>query len=202
MCVDKRNGNWFAVEAKSFEFMVEGEGKKTKYFITERSRGKASWIRFGVEGLFNLLKGVEECRNAFAPVRRSLVWRENGRFFRLECKENKGGRLLLCSAKDVEGKKHRLFFPEGRGFLNGWALLAEKLRGLGLKPLQEEIPMSLTTTVPTKEEGKERKGPSKDKVPFGGHPDDKAREEGNYRVDNAVWVDAGDCGYGKALGLL
>ena len=27
MCVDERNGNWFAVEAKSFEFMVEGEGK-------------------------------------------------------------------------------------------------------------------------------------------------------------------------------
>ena len=50
---------------------MEGEGKKTKYFITEWSRGKASWIRFGVEGLFNLLKGVEECRYAFTPVRRS-----------------------------------------------------------------------------------------------------------------------------------
>ena len=30
----------------------------------------------------------------------------------------------------------------------------------------------------------------------------KAREEGNCRVDNAVWVDAGDCGSGKALGQL
>ena len=202
MRVDERNGNWFAVEAKSFQFTVEGEGKKTKYFITERSRGKASWIRFGVEGLFILLKGVEECRNASTPVRRSLVWRENGRFFRLEGKENIAGRFLLCFAKDVEGKKHKLFFLEGRGFLNGWALLAEKLRGLGLKPMQEEIPMSLIKSVPTKEEGKERKGPNKDKVPFGGHLDDKARVEGNCRVDNAVWVDAGDCGFGKALGLL
>ena len=116
MRVDERNGNWFAVKAKSFEIMVEGEGKKTKYFITERSRGKVSWIRFGEEGLFNLLKNVEECRNASTPVSRSLVWRENGRLFRLECKENKDGRFHLCSAKDVEGKKHRLFFPEGRVF--------------------------------------------------------------------------------------
>ena len=142
MRVDERNGNWFAIEAKSFEITVEGEGKKTKYFITERSRGRASWIRFEVEGLFNLLKGVEECCNASTPVSRSLVWRENGRFFRLESKENKDGIYLLCLAKDVEGKKHRLFFPEGRGFLNGWALLVEKLRGLGLK-LQEKIPMNL-----------------------------------------------------------
>ena len=28
MRVDKRNANWFAVEAKSFEITVEGEGKK------------------------------------------------------------------------------------------------------------------------------------------------------------------------------
>ena len=109
------------------------KGKKQKYFITERSGGNVSWIRFGEEGLFNLLKNVEECRNASTPVSRSLVWSESSKFFRLECKENKDGRFLLCFAKDVEGKKHILFFPEGRGFLNGWALLAEKLRGLGIK---------------------------------------------------------------------
>ena len=32
----------------------------------------------------------------------------------------------FCSAKDVDGKIHRLFFPEGSGFLNEWALLAKK----------------------------------------------------------------------------
>ena len=131
MRVDERNGNWFAVEAKSFEFTMEGEGKKTKYFITERSRGKASWIRFGVEGLFNLLKGVEECCNASAPVSRSLVWRENGRFFRLESKENKAGRFFLCSAKDVEGKKHKLFFPEGRGFFEWVGLVGREIKRVG-----------------------------------------------------------------------
>ena len=78
----------------------------------------------------NILMGVEECCTDSVLARRSLVWRENGRFFRLECKENNVGRFLLCSAIDAEGKKHRLFFPKGRGFLNGWALLAEKIRGL------------------------------------------------------------------------
>ena len=47
---------------------MEGEGKKKKYVITERSRGKVSWIRFGEEGLFNLLKNVDECHNASTPV--------------------------------------------------------------------------------------------------------------------------------------
>ena len=68
--------------------------------------------------------------------------------------------------------------------------------------------MNLIKAVSTKEEGKEGNGPSKAKAPFGGHSVYKAREEGNCRVDNAVWVDnvvwvdAGDCGTGKALGLL
>ena len=103
---DKMNANWFAVEAKSFEITAEGEGKKTKYVITERSRGKVSWIRFGEEGLFNLMKNVDECRNASIPAGRSIVWREHRRIYRLERKENHDGRFLLCSAKDVEGKKH------------------------------------------------------------------------------------------------
>ena len=147
------------------------------------------------------MKNVDECRNASTPTSRSLVWREKGRFFRLERKENQDGRFLLCTAKDVEGKKHKLFFPEGRGFVNGWALLAEKLRGLGLKR-QEEIPLSLIKAVSTKEEEKERNGPSKVKDPVGGLPVDKARVEGKCRANNTVWVDVGDCGSGKALGLL
>ena len=116
---DERNGNWFAVESKSFEFKMEGIGIKAKCFITERSRGIVSWIRFGVEGMNKLLLGVEECRRVFVPARRPFEWRENGRFFRLESKENIAGRFLLCSVIDAEGKKHRLVFLKGRGFLNG-----------------------------------------------------------------------------------
>ena len=63
-----------------------------------------------------VIQPFEGCRNAFAPVRRSLVWRENGRFFRLECKENKAEGFLICSAKDAEGKKHRLFFQKEGAF--------------------------------------------------------------------------------------
>ena len=196
-----RTTNWFAVEAKSFEITVEGEGKKAKFFITERSRGNVSWIRFGEEGLFNLLKNVEECRNASSPVSRSLAWRENGRFFRLECKENKDGRFILCSAKDVDGKKHKLFFPEGRGVLNGWALLAEKLSGMGIKR-QEEIPLSRIKAAPRKEERIVRNGLSKVEVPCGGPSVVKAKVDGNRKEDNTAWVDVGDCSSGKALGLL
>ena len=201
MIMNENNANWFAVEAKSFEISVDGEGKKTKYIITERSRGKVSWIRFGEEGLSNLRRNVDECRNASIPAGRSVVWRENGRLYRLERKENQNGRFLLCSAKDVEGKKHRLFFPEGRGFVNGWALLAEKLRGTGLKR-QEEIPLTIIKAVPTKEEEKERNGPSKVKNPVGELPVNKAWGEVKCRVDNAVWVDVGDCGSGEEIELL
>ena len=52
---------------------MEGEGKKTQFFITERSRGIASWIHFGEEGMENLLAGVEECCKVPTPARRSFV---------------------------------------------------------------------------------------------------------------------------------
>ena len=165
---DERNGNWFAVESKSFEFKMEGEGKKAKCFITERSRGLASWIRFGVEGMNKLLLGVEESCKAFVPARRPFEWRENGRYFRLESKENSAGRFLLCSVTDAEGKRHRLVFPEGRGILNGWTLLVEKIRGLGFKALQESKPMRIVTKELSKGEEKEWTSLSKNKVTWGG----------------------------------
>ena len=112
------------------------------------------------------------------------------------------GRFLLCSATDVEGIKHRLVFPEGRGFLNGWALLAEKIRGLGFKSLQENKPMRVATTESTKGEGKESTCLSKNKVIFRGHSAPKVGDEGGSSMENAVWVDVGDCVSGKVLGSL
>ena len=96
MRVDERNGNWFAVESKSFEFTMEGKGKKAKCLITERSRCVISWIRFGIEGMEKLLLGVEECCRVCVPASRTFAWREDGRSFRLESKENNAGRFLLC----------------------------------------------------------------------------------------------------------
>ena len=91
----KRNSNWFAVDSKSFEFTAAGEGKKIKIFITEKSRDLVSWIRFGEEGLKNLLKGVEACCRDSSSTRRSSDWKESGRSYRLDCKENHAGRYLL-----------------------------------------------------------------------------------------------------------
>ena len=199
---DERNGNWFAVESKLFEFTMEGEGKKAKCFITERSRGIASWIRFGIEGMNKLLLGVEECCRVFVPARRPFEWRENGRYFRLESKENSTGRFLLCSVTDAEGKTHRLVFPEGKGILNGWTLLVEKIRGLGFKALQENKPMRIVTKELSKGEEKEWTSLSKNKVTWGGQHKPKDDEGAGSSGDSAVWMDVGDCVFGKELGPL
>ena len=38
---------WFFVDSKSFEILVEGEGRYLRGFITERRKGVLSWVRFG-----------------------------------------------------------------------------------------------------------------------------------------------------------
>ena len=54
-----------------------------------------------------------------STARRSFDWKENGRNFRLECKENNVGRFLLCSATHAEDKKHWLFFFERKELFEG-----------------------------------------------------------------------------------
>ena len=90
---------------------MEGEGRKLKAFITERSRGFVSWIRFEGEGVKNLIKGIEICGRDTASAKRSFNWKENRRIFRLESKKNDAGRFLLCSVTDEDGKRHKLLFP-------------------------------------------------------------------------------------------
>ena len=46
----------------------------------------------------------------------------------MEYKENDVGRFLLCLVTDANGKRHRLFFPEENGMLNGWTVLAKALK--------------------------------------------------------------------------
>ena len=178
---------------------MEGEGKKIKCFITERSRGIASWIRFGVEGMNKLLSGVEECCKVFVSARRPFEWKENDRYYRLESKENSAGRFLLCSVTDVEGKRHRLVFPEGRGILNGWTLLVEKIRGLGFKTVQECKPMRSVTKELLKGEKKEWTSLSKNKATWGGQQKLKEEEGAGSSGDSAVWMDVGDCVFGKEM---
>ena len=40
--------------------------------------------------------------------------------------------------RDGEGKKHSIFFPEGKDLVNGWSILAEKLKEVGVKMPQEK----------------------------------------------------------------
>ena len=103
---------------------MEGKGRHSKVIITERRRGRVSWIPFGEEGAKTLLKGVESFINEVAAQRRGYEWKENGRRFSLVCKKNDVGCFILCSVIDADGKRHCLFFPEGKGLLNGWSLLA------------------------------------------------------------------------------
>ena len=119
----------------------------------------------------------------------------------MESKVNNAGRFLLCSVTDGEGKKHWLVFPEGRGFINGWSILAEKIRGLGFKPRQENIPKRTASLDPPKR-GEKCTNISKNIVTCEGKFALKDVDVGGRSVINAVWVDVGDCIHGKALGSL
>ena len=124
---------WFSVDSKSFEIKVEGEGRKAQVIITERRRGRSSWIRFREEGVRILLKGVESFRRETGKISEGVEWWENGRRYSLDLKENAAGRFILCSVADEDGKRHRMFFPEGGGLVNGWTLLGEALQDMGFK---------------------------------------------------------------------
>ena len=129
---------WFSIDSKSFELKVEGEGRKVQVIITERQRGRSSWIRFGEEGARILLKGVESIRREAGKNSRGVEWRENGRRYSLESSKNDVGRFILCSVANEDGKRHRLFFLEGNGLINGWTLLEEALQDMGTKESRGE----------------------------------------------------------------
>ncbi|RVX15844.1 hypothetical protein CK203_005809 [Vitis vinifera] len=93
---------WFALESKTFEISIE------------------------------VVQGVEAWYRGESSSRRSKVWKEEGRKFRMRCRSNEAGRFLLCPVRDVEAKKFCLVFPKGNGLVGGWFLLAKKLRALGV----------------------------------------------------------------------
>ena len=90
----------------------------------------------------------------------ALNGKENGRRFSLVCKKNDVGCFILCSVIDADGKRHRLFFLEGKGLLNGWYLLVEALQGLGVKVNIDEK-RKPSETKPRRKEESPREGLSK-----------------------------------------
>ncbi|RVW54310.1 hypothetical protein CK203_068498 [Vitis vinifera] len=134
----KRGGRcWFAVESKSYEITTEVAGERLKGIIVERSRGFTSWIRFGSFSLRCLLEGVEACCRGVFKQGHAKSWEDGGRRYKLEIRANEAGRYILCSVVDSDLKRFCLVFPEGKGVLGGWVLLAEKLRFLGVASWEE-----------------------------------------------------------------
>ena len=124
---------WFSVDSKSFEIEEAGVGSKGKVLITERRRGRSSWIHFGEEGARTLLKSVVSLRTEADKNIEGLGWSENGRRYSLELRKNVHGRFLLCLVTDQDGRRHRLLFPKGNDLINGWTLLEEALQATGYK---------------------------------------------------------------------
>ena len=60
---------------------------------------------------------------------------ECGGLYKLEGHKNDAGKFLSCLVTDGEGE---IFITEGRGLIKGWALLADKLRELGVKGTGDE----------------------------------------------------------------
>ena len=77
---------------------------------------------------------METCCKDEDLVRWSKAWEEGERNFKLEHRLNGAGKYLFCSVVTEEVKR---FSFEGRGFHGGWAVLAEKLRSLGVIPSVE-----------------------------------------------------------------
>ena len=184
---------WFSVDSKTFEIKVEGEGRKEQVIIIERLRGRSSWIRFSEEGVRILIKGVESFRRETGKISEGVDWRENGRRYSLESKENRAGRFIQCSVADEDGKRHRLFFPEGDGLVNGWALLGEALQDMGFKVSKGEKREPATFNLLGKTVNmlgdQIKKQPCAD-----------TRESGNYQ--DALWLDISDHILKRDLGFL
>ena len=49
--------------------------------------------------------------------------------------------------RDVGLKKHCIVFPEGKGLVGGWVLLAKKLRILGVEPKISRLGGSIVSEV-------------------------------------------------------
>ena len=86
--------------------------------IVERGRGFSSWIKFGERCLVALLEGVEDCYKRKCRESFRRVCNESGKGYKLELRNNKPGRFLLCTTLCVE-ENVLLGFPRGKRFPRG-----------------------------------------------------------------------------------
>ena len=121
-----------------------------------------------------------------------MEWWENGRRYRLESKKNAVGRFIQCSVADEEGKRHRLFFPEGGGLVSGWTLLGEALQDMSFKVSKVEKRKPATINILRKTEN-----------PMGDQTKNQSREGTKETVSQeALWLDISDYIVKGDLGML
>ena len=152
-----------------------------------------SWIRFCEEGARTLLKSVVSLRTEADKFFEGLGWCENGRRYSLEMRGNNHGRFLLCSVTDLDGKRHRLLFPEGSGLINGWTMLEEALQDTGYKEAGgEKRNLAKTSSM---DKAKNQKG---------GLCPGTTMEITNAgrRRQETIWLDISECRLKGDLGLL
>ena len=162
--------------------------------IIERRRGRSYLIRFGEEGARILLKGVESFRNEPGKNSRGMEWKENGRRYSPELRKNDGGRFILCSVVDLEGKRHQLCFPKGNGLINWWTLLEEAIQIMGTKENRGEKRKPAQTTLLGKAEIYKR---------------DQTKDQSFTEITtfgrknkDTIWLDISECIPKGDLGLL
>lgn len=95
--------DWFGVEAKSFEILVEVLEGRVVGKPLDQSRGFFSGMRFREGSLVTLHEGLEE-------------WcQEGGRSYELELCSNVAGCFVLCSVSSVELKHFSLGLSKRAG---------------------------------------------------------------------------------------
>lgn len=119
---------WFMVESKSFEISIGVVKDKLVGTVLERSQGFSSWISFGEKSFMALLEGVEDCCLNVSGSSFKKFWKGVG--VTVWSFEAMLQVSFSCSACSIESKRFILVFPEGKGFLGDWNMLAQKLGSL------------------------------------------------------------------------
>ena len=112
----------------------------------------------------------------------------------MKLRKNEGGRFILCSVADLDGKWHVLSFPEGNGLINGWSLLVEALQALGTMEDKGEYSKPAKSTFQSKTE-KDKEGLNQNLTSV----ETKIQERENQ---DTIWLDISESISKGNLGLL
>ena len=112
----------------------------------------------------------------------------------MKLRKNEGGRFILCSVADLDGKWHVLSFPKGNGLINGWSLLVEALQALRAMEDKGEYSKPAKSTVQSKT-GKDKEGINQNLTSV----ETKIKERENQ---DTIWLDISESISKGNLGLL